>query len=248
MLKRFLITSINKPVCIIVLLGMLLVISLTVNIQKHQQRKEDHRVIQRLTANNKGYEELIQRQYRNATGSLHTVIKEVTVQNEEGKLLAVGSGYLDTVTRALKVASVQIDELTRINSQATARIKLLQTLTGTDRPQVFQPVKLKSYEDPQLQIAYDNNTDSLFLNYKVDLNVIKYHRRKNIFSPVQYYLDIYCNDSRVMSNQVKRFSTQITPRPRRFGIGPQIGVRYNLQTGRLQGSVGIGLQYNLIRF
>ncbi|MCD2424479.1 hypothetical protein LQ567_16990 [Niabella pedocola] len=249
MLKRFLIKNISKPSLIIALLCTGLTISLTGNIRKYQQKKASDRIIQQLLANNKDYEALIQKKYRDAGGSLHTVIKEVTVQNEAGKLLSVGNGYLDTVTRALKIATAQIDELTKINGQATARIKLLQSVTEPpDGQQVSQFGTLKSYADPQLQIAYDHTTDSLFLNYKIDLNVIKYHKRKNILAPMQYYVDIYSNNPRVMINHVKRFSTQIVPRTLRFGIGPQIGAMYNPQTGKLQAAAGIGLQYNLIRF
>lgn len=66
-------------------------------------------------------------QYKYIRDSIeHTVIKEVVVHSNAGKTLAVGSGYIDTLTRALKVAQDRMSVATKVEARLTAENMRLQ--------------------------------------------------------------------------------------------------------------------------
>lgn len=168
----------------------------------------------------------------------HVVVKEVPVTNDAEKSLAVGSGYLDTLTTALKVASNRIEEVTKVNARLTAENIALKQDSGS---------RLYRYNDRWLSLEYQPDSNRVNLNYDVSLNVAKYWKRKWLFAPKEYFIDISSDDARVNINSVKRFTLQ-EKKQKRLGIGFTVGYNYMPLLNKWQPALGFGLNYNLVEF
>lgn len=246
MLKK-LFPNISKTTLVIVALIVLLAIGgicyLAIKQQQSAKRLEN---LSKVTSSG---QTVIIDTIRDKEGRQHAVTREVPVESESEKRLAVGGSYIDTVSTALKVAVDRIEELTKANGTLVARVKLLETIKEIpDKSGNSIAATLKVHQDKYLYAEYNPSNDSLFLDYKVALNTAKYSKRKSFLHQRENYINIWSDDPRVTINGVKRFSEDVTPKPKRFSIGPNVSYSYNFLTGKWQPAVGIGLQYNLIRF
>lgn len=249
MLKKFF-QKFSKAQLIAAGIGLLLLVLLmrAVNVRQVQKKNVQRSAhITKVTDN--GNAIVVKQAKDKHTGVVHTIIKEVPVMSTADKDAAVGAGYIDTVSKALDVAVDKIAELTKANGTLIAKVKLLEKraeiINEGDTP-ILTPLKV--YTDKWLYAAYDPATDSLGISYNVTLNTVKYTNRKTLLSAKQQYINLWSDDPRVTIGGVKRFETDITPRPKRFGLGPSISYTYDFSDGKFRPMVGLGLQYNIIRF
>jgi hypothetical protein len=166
------------------------------------------------------------------------VIKEVPVATTAEKSIAVGSGYLDTLTKALSIAVNKVDEATKVNATLIAEnIQLRQMQAGS----------MLQYRDKWLRLDYDPDSNTVALNYDVSLNIAKYWKRSWLVGEKKYYVDIFSDDPRVQVNSVKRY-TMAQSRQRRFGVGFNASYSYLPFYNSWQPAIGIGINYNLFEF
>lgn len=168
----------------------------------------------------------------------HLVVKEVTVGSNEDKNIAVGTAYIDTLKQAIKVAEKQIDQVTKINASLKAENIVLKQSAANH---VYE------YQDKWLSLSYYSDSNKLDLHYAISLNTTKYWKRSWFLAPRQYYVDIFSDDPRIKIGNIKRY-TVAEPKPKKIGIGLQVGYSYNPFNNEWRPSLGFGLNYNLIRF
>lgn len=171
----------------------------------------------------------------------HAVIKEQIIKTNAEKKVVAGSSYIDSVTRALKISVNRINELTKINAQLTAAIKLSDALQVPGAAIAASKV----YKDKFLNIVYFPESDSVYLSYAVNLNAVKYSKRKWFLGKKNNYIDFFSEDKRVTIANVSRFQEAIKT-PGRFGLSFFAG--YGLHSGKFQPTFGAGISYNVIRF
>ncbi|MGG5507905.1 MULTISPECIES: DUF6808 domain-containing protein [unclassified Myroides] len=169
----------------------------------------------------------------------HTVFVEKKVKDTElEKRLAISSQYADSLERALKVSITQIKQVTKVNAELDATLKLVKQTDGTI-----------TYQDKWLSLLYQPTSETLDLKYNVSLNIARYSKRSWFLAEKKDYIDIYSDDPRVTIRGLNSFSLQEKP-PRRFGLGLSTGYALSVSNGQFvtQPYVGIGVNYNLLNF
>lgn len=234
----------NKVLLLFIAAALIALGSIVTNVVQYAGKQDEKRLIDDVLKKTENGQAKIEKQYQRK-GQNHTVIKEVPVTSLEAKKVAVGNTYLDTVSKALKIAADKITELTKVNATLTAKVKLLEKEIVIGDSTINY---IKTHKDKWLYAEYDPITDSLLLNYNVVLNAAKYKTTKGLLGPKQEYLDFYSDDPRVAINGVKRFSQDITPRKKKFGLGINASYSYNYFTRQFYPTIGLGVQYSLIRF
>lgn len=221
---------------IIILLTVGVGISLACNIGQLKRGKRDKARIEALSQQSApGEAKIIERYIHDSIE--HVVVKEVPAQTGAEKAIAVGNGYMDTITRALKVAVKQVEEVTRVNAALLAEnIQLRQGSGGA-----------QEYSDQWLRLIYHPDSNSVDLSYDVALNQVRYWKRSWLLGPKRYYNDLYASDPRVTIASVRRF-TLPEARPKPWGIGVSAGYAYDPLRTDWYPYLGFGLSYNLIRF
>jgi hypothetical protein len=227
----------NKTSIILPLVILLLTLSLFVNIrQLIRSRKDAARIAALGEATPGGQAKIITRYIHDSIE--HVVIKEISVKSDAEKEIAIGSNYMDTLTKAIQVAANRIDEVTKVNAKLAAEnITLKKSATGNKY----------EYQDKWLSLSYSTDSSLLNLSYDVSLNIAKYWKRNWFIAPKQYFVDLYSDDSRIKINSVKRYTLSVQS-PKRLGVGLSAGYSYIPFLNKWQPSIGIGLNYNLIEF
>lgn len=227
----------NKTSIILPLLILLLALSLFANIRQLIRSKKDAARIAALgEATSNGHAKIITRYIHDSIE--HVVIKEISVKSDAEKEIAVGSPYMDTLTKAIKVAANRIDEVTKVNAKLTAENISLKKSTTEHKYE---------YQDKWLSLSYSADSSRLNLSYDVSLNIAKYWKRNWFIAPKRYFVDLYSDDSRIKINSVKRY-TLSEQSPKRLGVGLSAGYSFIPLLNRWQPTIGIGLNYNLIEF
>jgi hypothetical protein len=230
----------NKAIIAIIALTALLLASAAFNVKQITERKADKKRLDALAANTINGTAKIE--YRYIHDSIeHVVTKEVEAKTAAEKSVAVGPGYLDTLTKALSVATKQVDEVTKVNASLLAENLQLKQSTGPNATKVMH------YRDKYLALDYHPDSNRIDLNYDVSLNVAKYWKRRYLIGPKQYYIDIFSDDPRVQINAVKRYS-MVAARQKRLGLGVNVAYSYNPFSNQWAPTIGLGLQYNILEF
>lgn len=226
--KKILLVSILVAVCCI---------SLLLNYTLFKAKKLSDQRIELLSQNTSNGQASIITKYVHDSIE-HVVIKEVPVTTVVEKNIAVGSGYMDTLTRAIKIAANRIDEVTKINAKLVAENVSLRKSNADGS---------YKYQDKWLNVTYMPDSNKIDLSYDVGLQAAKYWKRSWLLAPKQYYVDVFADDPRVQINAVKRY-TLSEEKQRRLGIGFNAGYSFIPFLNKWQASVGVGLNYNLIEF
>lgn len=169
----------------------------------------------------------------------HTVYIEKKIKDTElEKRLAISSQYADSLERALKVSISKVTQVTKVNAELDATLKLVKQQDGTI-----------TYQDKYLSLLYKPTEELLDLNYKVNLNIVRYSKRKWLLAPKQEFIDVFSNDSRVTIKGLNSFTIEEKP-IKRFGIGISTGYAVTLNNNQLitQPYLGVGLNYNVLNF
>lgn len=173
---------------------------------------------------------------------LHYVYIDKPAATKAEKYEAVGT-YIDTVSKALKVAVSTIEEVTKVNAALQAEnIKLKRQ---TNKADTSKNSNIYAYTDKYLNIQYNADSNLATINYALSLNVAKYQKRKWLLGQKQSFVDFYADDKRVNIAGVKRY-TLPAAKPRRFGVGISAG--YAIMSPTLQPTpyIGVGINYNII--
>jgi len=167
----------------------------------------------------------------------HTVFVDKKIKDTElEKRLAISSQYADSLEKALKISIAKVTQVTKVNTELDAEIRLIKQQDGT-----------VAYQDKYLSLFYNPTDDLLNLNYKVNLNIVRYSKRSWFLSQKQDFIDIYSDDPRVTIKGLNSFTLKEKP-PKRFGIGLSSGYAFNIKTNEFTPYVGIGINYNLLNF
>lgn len=227
----------NRSLFIILFFALLLSFSLFINIKQFIRSEADAGRIAALSSSTRnGQAKVIMRYVHDSIE--HVVIKEAAAHTLAEKNTAVGAGYLDTLSKAIKIASNRIDQVTQINARLEAEnLQLKKSAT----------LNQYTYQDKWLNISYNPDSNLVGLNYNVSLNTARYWKRPWLLGAKEYYLDIFSEDSRVKINSAKRY-TYMERKVKKFGLGFSAGYSFIPFLNQWQPTLGVGLNYNLIQF
>jgi len=220
----------NKSLLLILLL--LLAASVIYNLKQGFRAIENAKKLSRLS--NSSYPESAQIVTRYIKDNVeHAVIEENDTRANGSKPYL----FIDSLKNLLSVKEKQLLQATKVNGMLQAENLVLKQYSDS----------IYGYQDKWLKLSYNAESNQLDLNYELTLSTAKYWKRKWFLAPKQYYIDVFSDDQRVKIKNVKRFTIE-TPKPKKFGIGLSMGYSYSLADSKWQPYIGLGLNYNLIRF
>lgn len=224
-----------KNLIIIVLSCFAIALSI-ISYSQYAQKKKDEEIYKELLLSS-GKNEVVKEYIRDSVK--HTVFIEKRIKDTElEKRLAISSQYADSLERALKVSITQIKQVTKVNAELDATLKLVKQKDGT-----------VTYQDKWLSLLYQPATETLDLRYNVNLNIARYSKRSWFLAEKKSYVDIYSDDSRVTIKGLNSFVLQEKP-SKRFGLGLSTGYALSFSNNQFvtQPYIGIGVNYNLLNF
>lgn len=223
----------------IIILTLLLGFSVFIHIKREWELdKKEHQISELIELSGKN--EVVNNYYRDSIK--HTVFKEKIVETINEKQLAIGKTYADSLEKALKISIKKIDQVSKINAELVARLKLREfTQSNGD--------KVLTHKDKYLNLNYYPNTDSVDFRYNIRLNEARHKDRKWLFGKTNYYVDVFSDDPRVKINGLNSYRIRGQPQSR-WGIGLHAGYGVAVNNGVLQTTpvIGLGINYNLINF
>lgn len=233
---------------------------------KHREAvklRNDREVIEKLV-----YKEAqIITRYVDRNGSRHVTIAVNPMAEKEADRIV---NIADTAALAIGILKKQIIDLTRINTTVKAQnLTALTKIDSLNRRVYF-------YQDKFLKLSYRPPVDTVDSGefdfaYNADLTVTQYSKRKHLFAPKKYLIDIYSNDPRTTVNGVRRLSIEREVQPK-FRLQsaliynvdfntftPGFTARFEAKRVSVSGSYlyspvrerwfsAVGMNYDLIRF
>lgn len=228
-----------KDKIFITILALLLGFSGFIHIRRELEfDKKEHQISELIELSGKN--EVVNNYYRDSIK--HTVFKEKIVETINEKQLAIGKSYADSLEKALKISIKKIDQVSKINAELVARLKLREfTQPNGD--------KVLTHKDKYLNLNYYPNTDSVDFRYNIRLNEARHKDKKWLFGKTNHYIDVFSDDPRVQINGLNSYRIRGQPQ-KRWGIGIHAGYGVAVNNGVLQTTpvIGLGINYNLINF
>jgi hypothetical protein len=162
---------------------------------------------------------------------------------------------VDSLARILKIKPKQVESLTQIKSD----INLDKPLTITNVVDTIQPKEKGQspiinkytkfqYKDKWIDIVGDvNHKNKIKIQGQDTLTKTDYWKKKWFLGSRHYYSDISNKNPHINITGVKQVESDI--KDTHWSVGPYIGVGYQAgDFSRAQLSVGISLQYSIIKF
>jgi len=224
----------------VILLACLLIASVALNVKQHFERETSRKEMLSLLEN-RGQNKVIKEYVRDSI--VHTVFQDRAISNEKTeKIAALNSDYADSLQAALKISIEKIEQVTKLNGKLLAELKLKTAKTDDGKD-------VKVHKDQYLDISFYPDTDSLKMQYNLELNQVRYAERNWLFGKSTHYIDVFSPDPRISIHGLKSF--RIKERPSRrfgFGLSAGYGAFKNEKNIQLAPFIGVGVNYNLIEF
>ncbi len=229
-----------KSKIIAIVLGVLLIVSLSYIARQEYNYKKREELLSTLIDNSGG--NVVEKHYQRDS-IIHTVYKDKIIGNTTTeKELAVGKSYVDSLQTALKISIEKMEQVSKINAELTAKLQLKESVTDSGE-------RMLSHTDKFLEMRYYPHTDSVDFRYNLKLNEVRYKDRKWLFGKTHHYVDVFSDDPRVKINGLNSYRIRGQPQSR-WGLGVHTGYGFQFGGNQIRASpiVGIGLNYNLINF
>lgn len=169
--------------------------------------------------------------------------KEAIINSGDVTKLPVSQSVLDSLRLDNIDKSKKLIQASLINGSINARALRAEKRLDSLKHEQFV------YTDDFLTAVYTPDTlgGKFDVNYKIVLIRHDYKKRKNFFSPYRNYTDILSPDKRILINNLQAITIEQN-KPKRFGVGLQVGYYFNPVTSKFNSSFGLGFSYNIIRF
>lgn len=150
----------------------------------------------------------------------------------------ISPAYIDSISRALNVASDRITSLTKANMNLNAKIKLIESVDSTGR-------LLATYKDKSFDIKYYTDSTEMDIHANVGLNFLDHKSRKHFLQPWHHYTEVWTTDPRFMIDNLYRVIRE-GPKSSRWGVDAFVGPSFSKEGMNV--AFGIGIGYRIIEF
>jgi len=172
----------------------------------------------------------IEKTYKDKDGNEHIVVKDGTneITKAELKNPSRPANIIDSSAALLKIATAEIQRVTRINSLTRDSLLKAKAVINTQTKQLSYV-----YKDQFVDLSFippaDTTKEGIFnFAYNADLNIVQYQKRRWFLGAKESFIDISSNDPRTTIRGVKQLTVkQETPQ---FGLRIQASSNYNPQT------------------
>lgn len=229
-----------KSKIIAIILGILLIVSLSYIIRQEYEDRKSKELLSQLIETSEG--NTIEKHYIRDSVK-HTIFRDKLVNTPEEKSLSIGKNYIDSLQNALKISIDKMEQVSKINAELTAKLQLKEQVLDNG-------TKVLAHSDKYLNLQYFPHSDSVDFRYNIKLNEVRYKQKKWLFGKNHHYIDVFSDDPRVQINGLKSYRIRGQPQSR-WGIGLHAGYGFQIApnaTLKPTPIVGLGINYNLIEF
>lgn len=229
-----------KSKIIAIILGVLLIVSLSYIIRQEYEDRKSKELLSQLIETSEG--NTIEKHYIRDSVK-HTIFRDKLVNTPEEKSLSIGKNYIDSLQNALKISIDKMEQVSKINAELTAKLQLKEQVLDNG-------TKVLAHSDKYLNLQYFPHSDSVDFRYNIKLNEVRYKQKKWLFGKNHHYIDVFSDDPRVQINGLKSYRIRGEP-PSRWGLGLHAGYGFHIApnaTLKPTPIVGLGINYNLIGF
>lgn len=170
----------------------------------------------------------IETRFKDSAGNEHVVIKDGknVIARAEIKNPERPRNIIDSSAALLKIATSEIQRVTRINSLTKDSLLRARTVINALSGQLAYRYKDK-FVDLEFIPPIDTTGTGIFnFSYNADLNIVQYQKRKWFLGAKESFIDISSTDPRTTIRGVKQLTVkQKTPQ---FGLRLQASGNYNL--------------------
>lgn len=147
-----------------------------------------------------------------------------------------------------KATAVAVAEVSgRIDTVLKARVDTATAVASSRYPHWDTVLVRDEWTNGAIRILSDGNVDSVGYDIRYTNRYSAVVRREGgFFKEPRYHLELMSENPNVTITDARSIRVEF-PKERRFGIGPMVGVGVSYD-GKIHPIVGIGLQWNLIRF
>lgn len=193
--------------------------------------------------------------YKNEAGKWFSQIEGTEAAYDE--VYAELSKLKDELAAAgIKADNIKSVSKLRISVSDTVRLDPVVILPHTEKLSVEPWVEDEPTGDyPQQEYAYTDEWADIRLSQNIFWWALEYRVRDSVTLVVEeiqrpirkdmFKITSYSANSNVVIEGIDYL--EITPKEQRFGFGPQVGVGFNAN-GKFSPYLGVGVQYNLIKF
>ncbi len=237
--------NIKTPIWVLAFVAVLFLIVTCNNVQKEN----------RLSSQLKLYKTLIEDtlvQYRDKNGVLSSKVKVLEVLNKNQILeLNTNKQTLIRLQDELKVQqgrvtnSVGFSGQTKFDTIIKTQIKYVYDTLYQDGDTILIPLKKYAvhHNDRWIGVNFDSDSSKTTVSIQVENEyTVSLVKKKKKYEAIVKNYNPYSSVS-----EISAISLQGFPRPKKFGLGVQLGYGIN-SSFRVQPYIGIGLSYNVIRF
>lgn len=150
----------------------------------------------------------------------------------------ISPAYIDSISRALNVASDKITSLTKANVNLSAKLKLFDGVDSTGR-------LWATYKDKSFDVKYYPDSNEMDISADAGINFLDHKSRKHFLQPWNHYTEVWTTDPRFTVNGLYRVIREV-PRSSRWGIDAFAGPSFSKEGMNV--AFGIGIGYRLIEF
>lgn len=137
---------------------------------------------------------------------------------------------------------------TGINTVAETKVTPKNTIKNNGQNHVFPEYKSNFDLNGWVKGTTIANKDSTVIDLKIknDYSVIIGQESQGLFKRPRPFVEVINKNPYTETEALRTYEVS-TPRQKKFGIGPVVGAGFGAN-GQFQGFIGIGVQYNLIKF
>lgn len=150
----------------------------------------------------------------------------------------ISPAYIDSISRALNVASDKITSLTKANMKLSTKLKLFEGADSTGR-------LWAAYKDKSFDVKYYPDSNELDIQANVGINFLDHKSRKHFLQPWHHYTEVWTTDPRFTINGMYRVIRD-APKSSRWGVDAFAGPSFSKEGMNV--AFGIGIGYRLIEF
>lgn len=164
--------------------------------------------------------------------------KNIAVQADEESISTLYVHKMDSLSERLRIARKNIEAFQNVTAQATG---------GYTAKVIHDTLQLTFHHTDSFfteKVVIRGDSARVDWSISMPINLTQYWRRSWFLGRKTHYIDGYSDMPNVHITNLK--SVRINAKePRRWGIGPQVGITYD---NGLRPTFGLSLSYQLIRF
>lgn len=175
--------------------------------------------------------------------------EKIMIQGDYQSLKDLYKDDIDDLTKRLKIKPKVIDQFIKVGTEVAQTLEPKIIYVDTTKSKEY-PTYNFEYLDKYLTLNGSINKDSskIFYTSTDSLGLTVYTRKSGFLKTKKdTYIDVFSYNPNVKIKSITSVKLDTKYKSSRIGIGPYVGLNYNISNNKISPSLGIGIHYSLIR-